>query len=70
MKLEDNCLLRTCDVIKITGISRSTIWRLEKNKKFPARKVISKNSVGWLKSEIMQWIYDRPTIIVGSLNGN
>lgn len=42
-------------VKEITGLSRSTIWRLEKSEKFPARVKISTNRVGWRKSEVSSW---------------
>ncbi|HMO18672.1 MAG TPA: AlpA family phage regulatory protein [Oligoflexia bacterium] len=40
----------------ITGLSKSTRLRLEKNGKFPRRFKLSKNRIGWKLSEIRQWI--------------
>ncbi|MFN7984137.1 MAG: AlpA family phage regulatory protein [Vicinamibacterales bacterium] len=39
-----------------TGLSRSTIWRLERRGTFPMHRRISLNAVGWLEEEVDQWI--------------
>ena len=57
-------LLRFKAVHQAVGLSRTTIWRLEKDGKFPARRKLSSNSVGWLRSSIEEWIQSRA--IVGS----
>lgn len=46
-------------VQQVTGLSRSTAWRLEKEGKFPSRRQLSANAVGWLKTEIEAWILSR-----------
>lgn len=51
-----NRLLRPKEVVARLGISRSTLWRLERSKEFPARRQISKNAVGWLESEVDAYI--------------
>lgn len=53
-------ILRTPDVVKMTGLSRVTLWRLERKGQFPARLQLSKNSIGWRKDEIENWIESRP----------
>jgi prophage regulatory protein len=55
-------LLRSKDVIKITGLSRMTIWRLEKAGKFPPRRRLGVNSVAWLEGDVDAWISSRPAI--------
>jgi len=42
-----------------TGISKSTWWRLEQCGKAPKRIHLSPNTVGWLESEINEWIQAR-----------
>ena len=42
-----------------TGLSRMTRWRLEENGKFPRRRRISENAVGWLESELSDWLTSR-----------
>jgi prophage regulatory protein len=46
-------------VLKKTGLSRMTIYRLENRGEFPRRKQLSPNSVGWLESEVDEWIATR-----------
>jgi prophage regulatory protein len=53
-------ILRTAAVIRITGLSRTTLWRLEGQGEFPARVRLGANSVGWREEEIARWIDTRP----------
>ncbi|EPC7542034.1 helix-turn-helix transcriptional regulator [Morganella morganii] len=43
-------------VAYLTGLSRSTIWKLENNGDFPERITLSKRSIRWIESEVMQWV--------------
>jgi prophage regulatory protein len=52
-------LIRFPGVRDRTGLSRSTLWRLEKKGAFPKRHRISTNAVGWLEHEIEEWIQTR-----------
>ena len=53
-------LLRIKQVIEATGLSRMTLWRLEKAGHFPARRQLGANSVAWLESDVTAWIESRP----------
>ncbi len=53
-------ILRIRNVTEATGLSRTTLWRLERRGDFPRRIRLSPNSTGWLESEIEQWIESRP----------
>ena len=53
-------ILRTAAVIRLTGLSRTTLWRLEGQGEFPARVRLGANSVGWREEEIARWIDTRP----------
>ncbi len=53
-------ILRTHQVMKVTGLSRSTLWRLERRGDFPPRLRLSQNSCGWLAKEIEDWLLSRP----------
>jgi len=44
---------------QMTGISRTTAWRMEQKGKFPKRRQVSDGLVGWLESEINEWISSR-----------
>ncbi len=47
------------DIEKLVPLSDVTLWRMEKKGLFPKRRKISEFRVGWLKSEIDQWIISR-----------
>lgn len=51
--------LREPECFHVTGLSRVTRWRLEKIGKFPKRKQLSANTIGWLESEITDWLATR-----------
>jgi len=61
------CVLRMPQVVAITGLSRMTIYRLEKRGQFPRRIQLSPNSIGWLQDQIDQWIKSRPGVAVNSV---
>lgn len=52
-------LLRPRTVCERTGLSRSTLWRLERRGAFPRHRQISTNAVGWLEEEVTAWIRTR-----------
>jgi len=55
-------IYRAKELQQVTGLSRSTIWRLEKEGNFPHRLKISAGCVGWKKSEIDEWINGRQLV--------
>jgi len=52
-------ILRNHDLDVLTGISRTTRWRLEQAGDFPARRRISSMAVGWIESEVLAWLEAR-----------
>jgi len=52
-------LLRFPAIRERTGLSRSTIWRLEHEGRFPRRHWISANAVAWVEEDVMEWIRRR-----------
>ncbi len=52
-------LLRFPVVRERTGLSRSTIWRLERRGEFPRHRRISTNVVAWVEEEVSGWIRNR-----------
>jgi prophage regulatory protein len=42
-----------------TGLSRSTIWRLERQGAFPRHRRISRNAVAWVEDEVTAWILSK-----------
>lgn len=53
-------LLRLPEVKARTGLSRSTIYNLLASGNFPAAYNLSDRAVGWLESDIDEWIKSRP----------
>lgn len=52
-------LLRRREVEAKTGLSRSTIYQRIREKTFPLPISLGSKSVGWIKSEIDEWIAER-----------
>ena len=52
-------LLRFPAVRERTGLSRTTIWRLERHGDFPRHRRISANTVAWVEDEVMSWIQSK-----------
>jgi prophage regulatory protein len=48
--------LRFPAVRACTGLSRTTIWRLERQGGFPRHRRISRNAVAWAEHEVSDWI--------------
>jgi prophage regulatory protein len=44
---------------EITGLSRTTWWRMERYNLAPKRRRLGRNSVGWLLSELTEWMQSR-----------
>ena len=52
-------ILRTKVVVERVGLSRSHLWRLERDGQFPRKIRLGPNSVGYVESEIDEWIAAR-----------
>jgi prophage regulatory protein len=52
-------LLRFGEVRQRTGLSRSTIWRMERSGIFPRRIKVSVNVVAWREDEVDAWIVSK-----------
>jgi prophage regulatory protein len=53
-------MLRLKDVIRVTGLARMTIWRLERKGDFPLRRQLGPRSVAWLERDVQEWMEHRP----------
>jgi prophage regulatory protein len=47
-------ILRMREVMAVTGLSRSTIWRQVRARKFPPPMELSDNAIGWSESVIQK----------------
>ncbi|NCN43843.1 MAG: hypothetical protein CO158_10725 [Piscirickettsiaceae bacterium CG_4_9_14_3_um_filter_43_564] len=52
-------LLKIDEVAKITKQSKTNIYTLARNGKFPPPRKLTANSSVWLESEIVEWINQR-----------
>lgn len=52
-------ILRMKDVTRQTGLSKSTVYSLIKEGKFPQPIRLTEYASGWLLSEVNQWKRDR-----------
>lgn len=52
-------IIRTKELLTLTGLSRTTIWRMEKAGTFPKRVNLGEASIGWRWSEVNTWINNR-----------
>ena len=53
--------LRLPAVLKITGLSRSTLYRMVAEHTFPAPVRLAKRAVGWRHDDVRQWTIGRPS---------
>lgn len=52
-------IIRKPELLNMVGASGPTIWRWEKAGTFPKRIRLGGNSVGYLESEVLQWLQER-----------
>ena len=52
-------ICRLPEVMARTGLSRSTIYNLVSKGKFPSQINLGPRAVGWVESEIVDWIEER-----------
>lgn len=56
---EDVSFLRLPEVKAVTGLSKTSIYELIREKSFPAPVRLGPRAVAWVKSEIRQWAVER-----------
>ena len=59
-------ILRLTDVLKRTGIRRSTLYNRIAKKEFPHQVSLGGRAVGWLKREVDEWVSERMHLRPGS----
>jgi prophage regulatory protein len=52
-------VLRLKEVCQVTGLGRSFIYQLQAERRFPHSIKIGVRAVGWLESEVREWINSR-----------
>jgi prophage regulatory protein len=56
-------VLRVAETQAVTGLGRTTLWRLERAGEFPKRRQVTRATVGYLESEVAEWLRSRPTVL-------
>lgn len=51
--------MRLPEVVQLTGVSRSTIYRWMANGEFPKQVFLGANSVAWLETDVDAWMKQR-----------
>jgi prophage regulatory protein len=54
--------VRMAAVVRMTGLGRSTIYRLMAEDKFPSPVRLAKRAVAWRRIDLEQWSAGRPTV--------
>jgi prophage regulatory protein len=49
-------------VIRMTGLGRSTIYRLVAQNKFPSPVRLANRAVAWRRVDLERWSENRPTV--------
>jgi len=52
-------IIRVKQLVAKIGVSASTVWRMERAGTFPKRRKLSPGAVGWLESEVDEWLESR-----------
>ena len=52
-------IIRLSSVIEQTGLSRSSIYKFIQDESFPKQIPLGERAVGWVKSEVDDWIAAR-----------
>ena len=58
--METERLLRKADIVERTGLSYATIYNMMKAGTFPQSRRAGKQAVGWIESEVTDWIRNLP----------
>ena len=53
-------ILRLPAILKLTGLCRTTIWRMVKAGTFPQPVQLGARAVGWRASDVEEWLESRP----------
>jgi len=57
--MDDVTFIRLPEVKAVTGLSKTSLYALIKEKNFPAPVRLGPRAVAWVKSEIRQWAVER-----------
>jgi prophage regulatory protein len=52
-------ILRPAEVIKITGLCRTTLWRAVRAGTFPKPVRLTAITIGWCQTDLVHWLAER-----------
>ena len=55
--------LRMPAIVRLTGLGRSTIYRLMAESKFPRSVRLGDRAVAWRRSDVDRWSEERPSVV-------
>jgi prophage regulatory protein len=56
-------LVRLATVIAMTGLGKSSIYKLEAEGRFPSRVQLTKRATAWPLDRVEAWIVSRPRVL-------
>jgi prophage regulatory protein len=62
-------LLRIATVVRITGLGRSTIYRLMADDRFPAPVRVTSRLVAWRRADLLRWSEAKRPVSYAALHG-
>jgi prophage regulatory protein len=48
-------IIRKPEMLARVGVSDTTLWRMERDGKFPKRRTIGAGIAGWISTEVDEW---------------
>ena len=54
--MRDLQMIKINEIVKITSISKTTIYRLMKLNRFPKSRKLGLRAVGWVRYEVEDWL--------------
>ena len=55
-------IIRPVELAEMLSVSEVTLWRMQQRGDLPPRRKISQGVVGWLESDLIKWLKERPTV--------
>jgi prophage regulatory protein len=59
---QSSVFVRMAAVMQLTGLGRTTIYRLMAEDKFPSPVRLAKRAIAWRRIDLEQWSARRPTV--------
>lgn len=61
--LEDLAILRLAEVKRLTGLGRTSIYRMMADGVFPRSVAVGSRAVGWMVGDIRAWLQRKKVVI-------